>query len=176
MNFQVVSTYFSQCNFDGRKIHVVSTYFFRCNFDGRKIPLVFTYLIQCNFFRRNIHGVSTYFFRRNFDGRIINFVCKYFFSTKFRWIRRRCSKVVSWWKHSREFSFVSNFKKLTFARSFSLNFLSKCPWCSTVLLKFESYNLQHCKKNCCKLVFWVFTEQLNYQIIFGAYIAMELLL
>ena len=40
----------------------------------------------------------------------------------------------------------------------------------------ESYNLQHCKKNCSKLAFWVFTEQLNYQIILGAYVAMELLL
>ena len=69
-----------------------------------------------------------------------------------------------------------NFKKFTFARLFSINFLSKSLWCSTVLLKFESYYLQHCKKNCCKLVFWVFTEQLNYQIIIGAYIAMELLL
>ena len=30
----------------------------------------------------------------------------------------------------------------------------------SVPLKFESYNLHHCKKNCCKLVFLVFTEQL----------------
>ena len=63
------------------------------------------------------------------------------------------------------FSFASIFKKLVFARLFSLNFLSRSPWCSTILLEFESYNLQHCKKNCCKLVFWVFTEQLNYQLL-----------
>ena len=50
---------------------------------------------------------------------------------------------------------------------FSLNFSSKSPWCSPVPLKFESYNLHHCKKNCCKLVFLVFTEQLLYQNIFG---------
>ena len=56
---------------------------------------------------------------------------------------------------------------MTFARLFSLNFSSKSPWCSPVPLKFESYNLHHCKKNCCKLVFLVFTEQLLYQIIFG---------
>ena len=31
----------------------------------------------------------------------------------------------------------------------------------------ESYNLQHCKKNSNKLVFWVFTEQLLYHILFG---------
>ena len=67
----------------------------------------------------------------------------------------------------RRFSFVSNFKKLTFARLFSLNFSSKSPLCSPIPLKFESYNLQHCKKNCCKLVFWVFTEQLLYHAIFG---------
>ena len=56
---------------------------------------------------------------------------------------------------------------MTFARLLSLNFSSKSPWCSPVPLKFESYNLHHCKKNCCKLVFLVFTEQLLYQIIFG---------
>ena len=67
----------------------------------------------------------------------------------------------------RGFSFASNFEKLTFERLFSLNFLSKSPWYSKVLPKFDSYNLQHCKKNSCKLVFWVFTEQLNYQILNG---------
>ena len=56
--------------------------------------------------------------------------------------------------------------KLTFARLFSLNFSSKSPWCSPVPLKFESYKLHHCKKNCRKLVFCVFTGQLLYQIIF----------
>ena len=62
---------------------------------------------------------------------------------------------------------VSNFKQLTFARLFYLNVSSKSPWCSPVPLKFKSYNLHHCKKNCCKLLFLVFTEQLLYQIIFG---------
>ena len=56
---------------------------------------------------------------------------------------------------------------MTFARLFSLNFSSKSPLCSPVSLKFESYNLHHCKKNCCKLVFLVFKEQLLYQIVFG---------
>ena len=55
---------------------------------------------------------------------------------------------------------------MTFARLFSLNFSSKSPWCSPVPLKFESYNLHHCKNNCRKLVFLVFTEQLLCQIIF----------
>ena len=54
----------------------------------------------------------------------------------------------------RRFPFVNNFKKLTFARLFSLNFSSKSLWCSAVPLKFESYNLQPCKENCCKLVFF----------------------
>ena len=69
-------------------------------------------------------------------------------------------------KHLMRFSFVSNFKKLTFARLFSLKLSSKSPWCSPVRLKFESYNLQHCKKNCHKLVFCVFPEHLLYHIIF----------
>ena len=41
---------------------------------------------------------------------------------------------------------------------FSLNFSSK----------FESYNLQRCKKNCRKLVFCVFPEQLLPFIFFKA--------
>ena len=63
--------------------------------------------------------------------------------------------------HWRRFSFVSKFKKLTFARLFSLN-----------LSKFESYNLQHCNKNCRKLVFCVFPEQLLPFIFLGGYIAL----
>ena len=65
------------------------------------------------------------------------------------------------------FSCVCNFKQVIFARWFSLKFSSKSPWCSPVPLKFQFYNLHHCKKSCCKLVFLVFTEQLLYQIIFG---------
>ena len=51
---------------------------------------------------------------------------------------------------------------------FSLNFPDKCPWATAclVLLKFESYNLQHCKINCSKLVFWVLSKQLLHHIIF----------
>ena len=33
-------------------------------------------------------------------------------------------------------------------------------------MKFESYNLHHCKKNCRKLVFRAFPEQLLFHIIF----------
>ena len=47
------------------------------------------------------------------------------------------------------------------------NFSSKGLWCSPVPLKFESYNLQHCKKNCRKLIFYVLPEQLLSQIILG---------
>ena len=65
------------------------------------------------------------------------------------------------------FSCVCNFKQVIFARLLSLKFSSKSPWCTPVPLKFQSYNLHHCKKSCCKLVFLVFTEQLLYQIIFG---------
>ena len=56
---------------------------------------------------------------------------------------------------------------MTLARLFSLKLSSKSHCCSPVPLKFESYNLHHCKKNYRKLVFLVFTEQLLYQIIFG---------
>ena len=65
------------------------------------------------------------------------------------------------------FSCVCNFKKFTFPRSFPLNFSIKYPWRSQVPLKFETYNLHHCKKNCRKLVFLVFTKHLLYQIIIG---------
>ena len=70
-------------------------------------------------------------------------------------------------KTSSRFSLVSNFKKLIFVSLLSLNFSSKSPWCSPVPLKFESYNLHHCKKSCRKLVFLGFTEQLFYNLIFG---------
>ena len=74
------------------------------------------------------------------------------------------------------FFYICNFKQLTFARLFSLSFSSKSPWCSLVPLKFESYNLHQCKKNCCKLVFLVFTEQLHKKIIFGQLYCYEITL
>ena len=49
---------------------------------------------------------------------------------------------------------------------FSLKLSSKSSWWSLVKIKFESYNFHHCKRNCCKLVFWVFSEQLLSHIIF----------
>ena len=69
-------------------------------------------------------------------------------------------------KNSISFLVSFNFKKLTFAR-FSLKFSSRSSWFSLVPLKFESFNLHHCKKNCCRLVFLIFTEQLLYRIILG---------
>ena len=66
----------------------------------------------------------------------------------------------------RRFSFINDFNKLTFGRLFSLNLSSKSPWQSPVKTKFESYNLHHCKRNCHKLVLWVFIEQLFSHIIF----------
>ena len=127
------------------KIYIVSTYFFQCNFDGRKMHVVSPYSFHCNFDGRNIHVVFTYYFWRDLDAQKCCIVFGKLWSTE----------------NIREgFSCVCNFKQLTFARLFSLNFSSKSPWCSPVPLKFESYNLHHCKKNCCKLVFLVFTEQL----------------
>ena len=99
-----------------------------------------------------MHVAFTYFFRRNFDGRKLDIVF---------------GKLQAHENIRGGFSCVFNFKQLTFARLFSLIFSSESPWCSPVSLKFESYNLHHCKKKCCKLVFLVFTEQLLYQIIFG---------
>ena len=84
---------FPRCNFADRKVHVVSTYFFQFNFDGWKIHLVSTYFFRCNFFCRDIHRVLTFF-----DVILLsnNPLClQVLFSTKFRWIRRRCWKVVS---------------------------------------------------------------------------------
>ena len=140
------------CNFDGRKIHVVCMYFFRCNFNDRKIHVVSTYFYRCNCDGRNMHVAFTYFFWLNFDGQKFGIVFGELLANE---------------KISEGFSCICNFKQLTFVRLLSLNFSSKSPWCSQVPLKFESYNLHHCKKNCCKLVFLVFTEQLLYQIIFG---------
>ena len=53
-------------------------------------------------------------------------------------------KLQAYEKQSKGFSFVTNFKKLTFARQFSLYFSSKSPWCRPVPSKFDSYNLQVC--------------------------------
>ena len=39
LEIHIVSTYFFQRNFDGRKTHVVSTYFFRCNLMVEKLTL-----------------------------------------------------------------------------------------------------------------------------------------
>ena len=51
---------------------------------------------------------------------------------------------------------------MTFAKFFSLNFSSKPPWYSPFRLTFNIT-----KKNCRKLVFCIFTEQLSYHIISG---------
>ena len=61
-----------------------------------------------------------------------------------------------------EIFLCNNFKRLTFASLFSLNFSSNSSWRSLVKMKFESYNLHHCRKIVC----WVFPEQLLSQIIF----------
>ena len=148
---RIVSTYFFQCNFDGRKIHVVSTYFYWCNCAGRKTHVVSTYFFRCNLSGRNLQGFFTYFFQRN-DGQKFDVVC---------------GKLKASVNIREGFSCVGNFKQLTFPRLFSLNFSSKSPWCSPVSLKPESYNIHHCKQNCWKSVFLVFTEQLLYQISFG---------
>ena len=151
-----------RCNFDGRKIHVVSTYFFRCNFDGRKTHIVSTYLFRCNFDGGKIHIVSMYFYQCNFDGWNMHVLFTYFFRQYFDGERFDIIFGKLWANENiwEGFPCICNFKLLTFARLFSINVPSKSPWCSPVPLKFESYNLHHCKKNCCKLVFLVFTEQL----------------
>ena len=188
-NFDKFPCYFSvlfQCNFDGRKIHVLSMHFFQSNFAGRKIEIFSTQFYPCIFACRKIHLVSTYFFRFNFDGWKIHVVSMYFLRYNFDvW---NMHVVFNYFFQSnfdgqkfdivfgklyaneniREgFSWVCNFKQFTFARMFSLIFSSKSPWCRPVPLKFESYDLHHCKKNCCNLVFLVFTKQLLYQIILG---------
>ena len=111
--------------------------FFRCNFDGRKIHVVSTYFFDVI----SIVEISTLFLLTFFD-------------------------VIWMGKNSISFLVTCDFKQMTFAR-FSLNFSSRSHWYSPVPLKFESYNLHHCKKNCFSLVFLVFTEQLLYRIILG---------
>ena len=54
-----------------------------------------------------------------------------------------------------------------------LEIVKSFPWCSPVPLKFQSSNLQHCKRNGHKLVFWVISEQLLYHIIFGQLLCYE---
>ena len=140
------STWFPRTFFDVISMVEKSTLFPRTFFDVISMvenPRCFYLLFWLNLDGRKMHFVCTYFCRRNFDE--IDVVFGKLYANK---------------NIQRGFSFVSNFKKLSLARLFSLNFLSKSPWCSTtreIYLKFESYNLQHCKKNCCKLVFWVFT-------------------
>ena len=153
-------------------------YFFRCNFDDRKFML-----FSPTFFDViSLVKISTVFLLTFCDVILMVKKSSLFTRTFFDEIsmgKNSMSFLVSCKlikKHSRRFYFDSSFKKLTFARFFSFNFLCKSSWCSPVPLKFESFNLQHCKKNCHKLVFWVFTEQLHYQIIFGSYIAIKLLL
>ena len=109
------------------------------------------YFLLYNFDVRNMHVVFTYFFQSNFDGQKFDIVFGKLYANE----------------NIRGFSWVFNFKQFTFARMFSLIFSSKSPWCRPVPLKFESYDLHHCKKNCCNLVFLVFTKQLLYQIILG---------
>ena len=171
---------FFRYNLDGRRIHILSSLrtlfdvysvvekstLFPHTFIGVILPVEKSSLFPRTFFQCNLSGgimhiVFTYFFQCNFDGQKFEIVFG----------KLEANKNIRG-----GFSCVCNFKQLTFARFFSLNFSNKCPWCSPVSLKFESYNLCHCKKSCCKLVFLVFTEQLFYQIILGGYIAMELLL
>ena len=69
---------------------------------------------------------------------------------------------VSWSYWSRRPFFVS-FKLMKTSKEVSLKTSLKI----SVPLKFEPYNLQHCRKNCCKLIFCVLLEQLLSHITFG---------
>ena len=156
VKFRRISTSFPRtffrCNFDGRKIHVVSTYFFD----------VISLVEKSTSFPRTFFDVismvkkSMLFPRTLFDVISIVEISTLFLLTFF--------DVIWMGKNSISFLVTCDFKQMTFAR-FSLNFSSRSHWYSPVPLKFESYNLHHCKKNCCNLVFLVFTEQLLYQII-----------
>ena len=140
--------HYFRCNFDGRKIHMVSTQFFD----------VLLMVEKSTLFPLTFIGVISMveictLFLRNFDGQRFDIVFG-------KWQAN---------ENIREgFSCIYNFKQLTFS--------SKSPWCSPVPQKFESYNLHHCKKNCCKFIFMVFTEQHSSKYVLGSYIAMKLLL
>ena len=78
-------------------------------------------------------------------------------------------------KHSRRFSFVSNFKKLIFAKFFSLDFSSKSPWCRPFSIQMWDLQLSALEKeppqfsflSICRTTtllhnFWTATLQWNY--------------
>ena len=163
-NFHVISTYFFDVILMVEKIHAVSMHFFQSNFAGWKIEVFSTYFYQCIFACRRFHVVSTYLFCGNFDGwkNLTYFFQHNVDGQKFNIV---FGKLQANEKIGEGFSWVCNFKQLTFARMFSLNFSSKSPWCHPVPLKFESYDLHQCTKNCYNLVLFVFTEQLLNQII-----------
>ena len=154
-NFHVISTYF----FDVISLIEKSTSFPRTFFDVISMVEISTFFPRTFFNIILMFEKSTLFPRTFFN--VISLVKK---STLFPLTSFDETSMGK--KHSRRFPFVSNFKKLTFRRLFSLNFSSKAPWCNPVPLKFEYYNLQDCQKNCHKLVFWVFTDQLLYHIVF----------
>ena len=105
---------------------------------------------------------------------LVILICHFDNFSIWKWyLRYLLSDIVFWGlfsfkiiKNPGRFTSLSSFKKLAFARLFSLNFSCKSSLCHPVPLKFESYNLQHCKNNCRKLVFWVFSEQLLDHTIF----------
>ena len=148
------STLFPHIFFNVISMVEKSTFFpctFWCSFNGRKIHVVSTYFSSCNLSGRNIHIVSTYFFEVILIGKnSTSFLVSCKLIKTFEEAFRVCVTLDSW-----------------LLQHCSLYFSSKSPCCSSVPLKFESCNLHHCKKNCQKLVFLVFTKQLLYQIIFG---------
>ena len=149
-NFRVISTYF----FDVISLIEKSTSFPRTFFDVISMAEKSTLFPHTFFHVISLVEISTLFLLTFFEAILMGKNSTSFLVT--------CKQM----KTLEEVSCVCNFKQLTFTRLFSLHFSSKSPWYSVVPLKFESYNLHHCKKNCHKLVFSVFTKELLYQIIF----------
>ena len=143
-NFHVISAYF----FDVILIVEKSTWFPRTFFDVISLVEKFTWFSHTLFDVISMVEICTLFLLTFFDVNLMGKDLTSFLVS--------CKLMKTFQKF---FPVFVTLNSLTFARLFSLNFSSESPWCSPVPLKFESYNLHHCKKNCCKLVFLVFTEQ-----------------
>ena len=142
------STLFPRTFLDVISLVEKSRFFPRTFFDVTSLVENFT-LLPLAFFDVNLMVKKSTLFVRNFFDEILMGKNSMSFLAKLQANEN----------HSKRLFSLSNFKKLTFLKLFSLNFSGKSPWCSSFPLNFESYNTQHWKKNCRQLIFW-------YHIIF----------
>ena len=118
-----ISTFFPRTFFDIISMVKKSTMFPRTFINVislvKKSKLFSLTLCHVIFDGQKIHVVCTYFFQQNFDGKAKIRRCF--------WLSCKLMKTFE------EVFFVSNFKKLTFARFLFLKFSTKSPWGSPFL-------------------------------------------